>query len=175
MMIRAILASVLVLAAGGVVSAAEKDVPVYELRTYYAAPGRLDDLNARFRDHTLELFDKHGLKSIGYWTPVDNTDNVLIYMLAFPSAETREKAWNSFRADPNWKEVREKTEANGRLVIAKKVARDRIISLTDGQARHGRKTQSVRFDGFKLHLLGVAAVRALEPVEARVGFRQDVQ
>lgn len=100
----------------GLVTAAEEDKPVYELRTYYAAPGRLDDLNARFRDHTLELFEKHGLQSIGYWVPIENTDNVLIYMLAFPSAEAREKVWKSFFNDPQWKEVRKQSEVNGRLV-----------------------------------------------------------
>lgn len=113
---KAILASALMLTAAGLVSAADKDTPIYELRTYYAAPGRLDDLNARFRDHTLELFDKHGLTSIGYWTPIDNTENVLTYLLAFPSQDAREKAWKAFSADPQWQEVRKQTEANGRLV-----------------------------------------------------------
>lgn len=113
---RTILAGTVVLMTASFVAAADKDAPVYELRTYYAAPGRLDDLNARFRDHTLELFEKHGLQSIGYWVPIDNTDNVLIYMLAFPSRETREKAWKAFFADPDWTEVRKQSEVNGRLV-----------------------------------------------------------
>jgi hypothetical protein len=113
---RTALASILVLLATGFLAAAEKETPVYELRTYYAPPGRLDDLNARFRGHTLKLFKKHGLTSIGYWMPVDNTDNALIYLLAFPSQEAREKAWKAFFADPKWKEVRTKSEANGRLV-----------------------------------------------------------
>ena len=89
---------------------------VYEMRTYYAAPGRLDDLQARFRDHTIDLFEKHGLTNIGYWTPIENAENKLIYVLAFPSAEARTAAWKAFFADPKWKEVRKKTEAKGRLV-----------------------------------------------------------
>lgn len=113
---KGILASALVLAASGILSAAEKEAPVYELRTYYAAPGRLDDLNARFRDHTLALFEKHGLASIGYWTPLDNTDNVLVYLLAFPSREAREQAWKAFFADPQWQEAKKQSEANGKLV-----------------------------------------------------------
>jgi hypothetical protein len=116
MMTRGILASAFVLATAGFISAAEKEAPVYELRTYYAAPGRLDDLQARFRDHTLALFEKHGLKNIGYWTPIDNSENVLIYLLAFPSQEAREKAWKAFFADSQWQEVRKQTEAKGKIV-----------------------------------------------------------
>jgi NIPSNAP protein len=116
MITKSILALAPLLVATGFVTAAEENAPVYELRTYYAAPGRLDDLNARFRDHTLELFEKHGLQSVGYWTPIDNTDNVLIYLLAFPNAEAREKAWKAFFADPQWKEVKKRSEVNGRLV-----------------------------------------------------------
>ena len=67
-------------------SGEEQDTRVFEMRTYYAAPGRLNDLEARFRDHTLKLFEKHGLTNIGYWTPIDNSENKLIYVLAFPSA-----------------------------------------------------------------------------------------
>src|ERR1043165_2758483 len=59
----------------------------YELRTYYAAPGKLDALNARFRDHTMKIFEKHGMINVGYWTPVENPDNKLIYVLAFPSRD----------------------------------------------------------------------------------------
>jgi hypothetical protein len=97
-------------------NAAEQDTRVYELRTYYSPPGRLDDLHARFRDHTLKLFEKHGLTSIGYWVPLDNPDNKLIYMLVYPSVEAREKAFKAFFADPVWQEVRKQTEANGPIV-----------------------------------------------------------
>ncbi len=98
------------------INAAEKDSRCFELRTYYAAPGKLDDLQARFRNHTLKLFEKHGIANIGYWVPVENTDNKLIYMLAFPTREARDASWKAFGADPDWKTVVKATEANGRLV-----------------------------------------------------------
>lgn len=96
--------------------AAEKDTRCFELRTYHAAPGKLDDLNARFRDHTLKIFEKHGMSNIGYWVPADNSGNELIYLLAFPSREAREKAWKEFGADPEWKAAQKASEANGKLV-----------------------------------------------------------
>src|ERR1051325_11784123 len=95
--------------------AAEKDARCYELRTYYAAPGKLDDLQARFRDHTMKIFEKHNMMNIGYWVPMDNPDNQLIYVLAFPSREAHDQAWKEFGGDPEWKEVSKRSEANGRL------------------------------------------------------------
>ena len=90
---------------------------VFELRTYTAAPGKLADLNARFRDHTCKLFEKHGMTNVGYWTPTDSKDaEKLIYILAFPSREAAEKSWQAFRNDPQWKSARETSEKNGRLV-----------------------------------------------------------
>ena len=96
--------------------AADKDTRVFEMRTYYAAPGKLDDLHARFRDHTVALFEKHGITNIGYWVPIDNTDNKLIYVLAYPSREARETMWKEFGADEDWKRARAASEANGKLV-----------------------------------------------------------
>ena len=96
--------------------AAGKDTHVFEMRTYYAAPGKLDDLHARFRDHTVALFEKHGITNIGYWVPIDNTDNKLIYVLAYPSREARETMWKEFAADEDWKKARAASEANGKLV-----------------------------------------------------------
>ena len=113
---RSILAAAAVLGIAAAVAAADRDTRVFEMRTYYAPPGRLDDLHARFRDYTLELFEKHGLTSLGYWTPVDNPDNKLIFVLVFPSREAREKAWKAFVADPDWKEARRITEADGPIV-----------------------------------------------------------
>jgi hypothetical protein len=92
------------------------DTRFYELRTYYAAPGKLDDLHARFRNHTLKIFEKHGMVNIGYWVPSENPDNKLIYVLAYPSRDAREKSWKEFGADPEWKEVARQSEANGKLV-----------------------------------------------------------
>src|SRR5262245_27472841 len=78
------------------VQAANNDTRVFEMRTYYAAPGKLDALNARFRDHTCRRFEKHGMTNIGYWMPIENPDSKLIYVLAYPNMEAREKSWNEF-------------------------------------------------------------------------------
>jgi len=90
---------------------------VYELRVYHAAPGKLGELLARFRDHTIKLFDRHGIKSVAYWTPVDEPqkNNTLVYILQHPSREEAAANWKSFQDDPEWKSVKEKSEANGKL------------------------------------------------------------
>jgi hypothetical protein len=88
---------------------------VYELRTYHAAPGKLDNLVARFRDHTETIFKRHDLKAIGYWVPQDNTDNVLIYIVDHKSKADADKNWAAFQADDEWKKVRAESEANGPL------------------------------------------------------------
>ena len=98
-----------------------QDSRVFEMRTYYAQPGKLEDLQARFRNHTLKLFEKHGMTNIGYWVPVDEktgqpTGNTLVYILAYPSAEARTKAWDGFRADPAWSAARDESEKNGKLL-----------------------------------------------------------
>jgi hypothetical protein len=94
----------------------EKDTRVYELRTYYAEPGKLAALNARFRDHTCRLFEKHGMTNVAYWVPLDNPDNKLIYVLAFSDKEAREKAWKEFSADPDWQKAKQQSEVDGKLV-----------------------------------------------------------
>jgi len=90
---------------------------VYELRTYTAAPGKLDALNARFRNHTVRLFEKHGMKNIGYWVPTDQpqASNTLIYIVAHESREAAKKSWDAFRSDPAWLKAREASEVNGKL------------------------------------------------------------
>lgn len=90
--------------------------PFYEMRTYYAAPGKLADLNTRFRNNTMRIFAKHGMVNIGYWVPIDNPDNKLIYVLAYPSLQAREDSWKAFGADPEWQSVAKASEANGKLV-----------------------------------------------------------
>ena len=76
---------------------------IYELRVYDAAPGKLGKLNDRFRNHTMKLFDKHGMKSIGYWTGgSDGGGNQLTYMLAFEDADDRTRSWAWFRDEPDW-------------------------------------------------------------------------
>jgi hypothetical protein len=91
---------------------------VYELRTYTAPEGKLGELNSRFRDHTIRLFNKHGMKSVLYMTPQDAPDsaNTLIYILEHPSREAAKKAWADFAADPEWKKVSAETQVNGRIV-----------------------------------------------------------
>jgi hypothetical protein len=99
-------------------NSAPASTEVYELRVYHAAAGKLPDLLARFRDHTVKLFDRHGMKSVAYWTPVDEPDksNTLVYILRHPSREAATANWKSFQDDPEWKSVRDKSEANGKLV-----------------------------------------------------------
>jgi len=97
-------------------SAAERDTRCYEMRIYYAMEGKLDDLNARFREHTCKLFEKHGMQNIGYWMPLENPERKLIYFLAYPSREARNQSWKAFGSDPAWQTVAKTTEANGRLV-----------------------------------------------------------
>jgi hypothetical protein len=91
---------------------------VYELRIYHAAPGKLDDLLARFRDHTMKIFERHGMKSVAYWTPVDEPQkgNTLIYILQHPSRAAATANWKSFQDDAEWKSVKAKSEENGTLV-----------------------------------------------------------
>ena len=87
----------------------------FEMRTYYANEGKVDALDARFRDHTNKLFQKHGMDLVGYWHPVDKP-NVLVYILAYPSREAREKSWKEFNSDPEWQAAKKKSEENGALV-----------------------------------------------------------
>ncbi len=91
---------------------------VFEMRIYTAAEGKLDALNARFRDHTNGLFKKHGMEVIGYWVPTDEprSKNTLIYILAYPSREAAAKSWDAFRKDPEWIKARAESEKDGRLV-----------------------------------------------------------
>jgi hypothetical protein len=99
-------------------TAAPASTGVYELRVYHAAAGKLADLLTRFREHTIKLFDQHGMKSVAYWTPLDEPDksNTLIYILYHPSREAAAANWKSFQDDPEWKRVHEKSEVNGKLV-----------------------------------------------------------
>lgn len=86
------------------------------MRVYYATEGKLDALHARFRDHTCNLFEKHGIQNIGYWVPMDNSERKLVYVLAFPDRESREQSWKAFLADPDWQTAYKASEVDGRLV-----------------------------------------------------------
>jgi hypothetical protein len=90
---------------------------VFELRTYTAPPGKLEALKARFRDHTIRIFGKHNMKSIGYWTPQDAplSGDTLIYVLEHPSREAAKANWAAFAADPEWVKVKADSEKDGPL------------------------------------------------------------
>ena len=92
---------------------------VFELRTYTCNEGKLEALKARFRDHTIEIFKRHGMESIGYWVPKDpeRSKNTLIYIIAHSSREQADKNWAAFRADPEWQKVSTASDANGKIVL----------------------------------------------------------
>jgi hypothetical protein len=112
-----------VLALAAPAPAAEKeekkvDTRVFEMRTYYAAPGKMEALHARFRDHTCKLFKKHGMEIVGFWSPIDPKEagQKLVYILAYPSKEAADRSWKAFRDDPDWKAARAASEKDGTLV-----------------------------------------------------------
>lgn len=91
---------------------------VYELRTYTTNEGKLDNLNARFRDHTVDLFKKHGMESIGYWVPVEEprSKNTLIYLIKHASRDAAKASWKAFLADPEWKKVAAESQKDGKIL-----------------------------------------------------------
>jgi hypothetical protein len=103
---------------------------VYELRVYHTYDGKLDDLLARFRDHTITIFKRHGMESVAYWTPTDDPlkGKTLFYILRHPSREAATANWAAFRADPEWKQVSAASEANGKLV---ELTESTFLKLTD--------------------------------------------
>jgi hypothetical protein len=105
----------------GTASAEDKkaaDTRVFELRIYHAAPGKMEALHARFRDHTCKLFAKHGMTIVGFWSPTkpEEAEKTLYYVLAYPSKEAADKSWKAFRDDPDWKAAKEASEKDGTLV-----------------------------------------------------------
>jgi hypothetical protein len=91
---------------------------VFEVRTYTAPDGKLGELHARFRDHTIRIFNKHAMKSVIYLAPQDAplSGNTLIYVLEHPSRAAADKAWADFQADPEWIKVSAESQVNGRIV-----------------------------------------------------------
>lgn len=109
-------------ASGSDLAAAAAQQPgtrVFELRTYTTHPGKLDALNARFRNHTVKLFEKHGMTNVVYTTPMDapQSQNTLIYLLAHKSREAAKASFDAFRSDPDWVKARTESEAAGPIVI----------------------------------------------------------
>src|SRR5579872_698221 len=95
--------------------ASDGETLVYELRTYTTNPGKLPDLHKRFRDHTMALFEKHGMKNVGYWVPTDKPDT-LIYIVQHKSRPAADQSWKEFSSDPEWKKVYKESHKNGVLV-----------------------------------------------------------
>jgi hypothetical protein len=88
---------------------------IFELRTYTSIDGKLENLVARFRNHTIKLFEKHGMQNIGYWVAKDKP-NTLIYVVAHKSREAAAASWDAFRKDPEWVKARDASEAGGKIV-----------------------------------------------------------
>ncbi len=100
-------------------AALDAKTAVYELRTYYPAPGKAAALNARFREHTTALFAKHGMTNVAYWNEIATEaapEGRLIYVLAYPSRAARDADWAAFGTDPEWRKVVATSEAAGKLV-----------------------------------------------------------
>ena len=127
-MLRLFTAAALLASCAGVLLAVAAPAParaddskdrIFEIRTYHCLPGRLPALNKRFKEHTCDLFKKHGMDLIGFWTPVDAKDgseNTLVYILAFPSRDAAKKSWDAFRNDPDWKKAQAASEEDGKIV-----------------------------------------------------------
>lgn len=110
------------LAAGaglGQLRAADAPPPrVFEIRTYHTHPGRLDALNKRFREHTMRVFEKHGMTNVAYWTFEDSPakENTLIYVISHPSREAAKANWAAFIADPEWQKIAEDSQKDGKII-----------------------------------------------------------
>ena len=90
---------------------------IYELRTYWAAPGKSEELIERFRSLTIGIFKRCNIEVVGFWTTVPETEEsgTLVYLLRFDSIEAKEEAWNIFRQDPEWQQGKAASEVNGVL------------------------------------------------------------
>jgi hypothetical protein len=99
-------------------AAAAAEQRLFEVRTNVAAPGKLDALHARFRNHTTRFFEKHGMTLVGLWTPAQGevARNTLVYILAYPNKEARERSWKALQDDPEWQRVRAESEKDGPLL-----------------------------------------------------------
>ena len=119
-MVKTIAITLCVLAAGlgGYAAGTKPADRFFELRTYTPSPGKMDALMARFRDHTLKLFEKHGMTNVGYWVS-DGAEPKLIYVLAFPSKEARAASFKAFGADPDWQKVYADSQKDGVKLAAK--------------------------------------------------------
>jgi len=106
----------------------QSDTRLYEMRTYWPIAGKMDNMLARFRNHTTKLFAKHGMTNVGYWVPQRKPDSVLVYILAYSNKEARDASWKAFMSDPAWQKVQRESEAKGKIV--EKVAQQ-FLNSTD--------------------------------------------
>jgi hypothetical protein len=104
---------------------------LYEMRSYYVVPGRLPDIIARFRDHTIGIFERIGIKNVGYWTELVGRNDLLVYIIAFEDMADREAKWEAFITDPEWIEVKTRTETDGQIV---RYLKNRFLAPTDFSA-----------------------------------------
>ncbi len=106
------------LAAAPALGQSENKGMVYELRSYYVHPGKGPDIHKRFREHTMALFEKHGMKNIGYWSPAEpkEGDPELVYIVAHANRAAADASWKAFASDPEWLAVQKASEANGKIV-----------------------------------------------------------
>ena len=91
---------------------------VFEIRTYHTLPGRLDALNKRFREHTMRVFEKHGMTNVAYWTFQDTPakENTLIYVISHKSREAAKANWAAFIADPEWQKIAADSQKDGKII-----------------------------------------------------------
>ena len=117
-LVLSVLLAVVALRSNPTIGEEQKLDVVFELRTYTTLEGRLPNLHARFKDHTMKLFEKHGMKNVMYWTPTDEktANNTLIYVIWHASPEAAKKSWDGFRADPDWIKARDASEKDGKIV-----------------------------------------------------------
>ncbi len=106
------------LGAGIFFSMSAQDEKVFELGTYKATPGNLDNLHARFRDHTTRIFRKHGMEVIGYWSPTseEEREDTLVYLLGHDNQAAADQSWQDFIADPEWARVAEESNRDGQIL-----------------------------------------------------------
>ncbi len=127
-----IIAGVVLILSGFAVGRASQPAPahIYELRTYTAADGKLDNVVARFRDNTVRIFNRHHMKSVGYWLPTEEPlgGKTLIYILEHSNREDARKNWAEFSADPEWVKVKAESEKDGKIVTK---AESVFMSSTD--------------------------------------------
>jgi NIPSNAP len=104
--------------AGEFSRARERDITmIHELRIYRTLPGRLPNLLARFQNHTLRIWEKHGIRQAGFWTTlIGESNNELTYLIAWESLAERETKWSAFMADPEWIAARSESEKDGAIV-----------------------------------------------------------